>query len=299
MDAWGTGSARAVRRGGRGLGRAGALRGVRQRLGSGGAPEPHLILEVEVVLAVLAELGGGHVHADLDLAGVAGLLDRLDEELEALVIGLDVGCEAALVTDVARVLAVLLLDDRLEVVVNLAAHLHRLLEGGGAGRADHELLHGESVAGVGAAVDHVHPRDRHHELAGASKVGDVAVEGHALLRGAGLAHGERNREDRVGAELGLVRGAVEVDHLLVNRGLLDRVHARDGRGDEGLDVLNSLEHALAEVARLVAIAAVCVGSSQPRNSSPRTWTPHSAAALRANATATTRGFGAHRSSQAS
>jgi hypothetical protein len=38
------------------------------------------VLEVEVVLAVLVELRGGHVHADLDLAGVAGLLDGVAAE---------------------------------------------------------------------------------------------------------------------------------------------------------------------------------------------------------------------------
>jgi hypothetical protein len=38
------------------------------------------VLEVQVVLAVLVELGGGNVHADLDLAGVAGLLDGVAAE---------------------------------------------------------------------------------------------------------------------------------------------------------------------------------------------------------------------------
>ena len=33
-----------------------------------------------------------------------------------------------------------------------------------ADRQDHELLAGEAVAGVGAAVDHVEARDRHHVL---------------------------------------------------------------------------------------------------------------------------------------
>mmetsp|Transcript_59097 Transcript_59097/g.139619 ORF Transcript_59097/g.139619 Transcript_59097/m.139619 type:complete len:444 (+) Transcript_59097:291-1622(+) len=212
-----------------------------------------LVLEVKVVLAVLAELRGGNVHADLDLARVAGLLDGLDEELEAFVVGLDGGREAALVAHVARVLAVLLLDDALEAVVHLAAHLHRLLEGRRAGRADHELLHGKAVAGVGAAVDDVHPRHGHNELAGPSELSDVAVEGHALLRRAGLAHREGHREDRVGPELRLVGGPVEVHHLLVDGILLDGVHARDGRRDERLDVLDRLQHALAQVTRLVAI----------------------------------------------
>mmetsp|Transcript_10119 Transcript_10119/g.22549 ORF Transcript_10119/g.22549 Transcript_10119/m.22549 type:complete len:445 (-) Transcript_10119:32-1366(-) len=211
------------------------------------------VLEVKVVLAILVELGSGNVHADLDLARVAGLLDGLDEELEAFVVGLDGGREAALVAHVARVLAVLLLDDALEAVVHLAAHLHRLLEGRRAGRADHELLHGKAVAGVGAAVDDVHPRHGHNELAGPSELSDVAVEGHALLRRAGLAHREGHREDRVGPELRLVGGPVEVHHLLVDGILLDGVHARDGRRDERLDVLDRLQHALAQVTRLVAI----------------------------------------------
>ncbi len=35
------------------------------------------VLEVQVVLAVLVELGGSNVHADLDLTGVAGLLNGI------------------------------------------------------------------------------------------------------------------------------------------------------------------------------------------------------------------------------
>jgi hypothetical protein len=83
-------------------------------------------LEVEIVLAVLEELGGGDVHAELDLAGVAGLLDGGDAEVETLLVGLDVGREAALVADVGGVLAVLRLNDLLEVLVDLGAHAHRL-----------------------------------------------------------------------------------------------------------------------------------------------------------------------------
>ena len=44
------------------------------------------VLEVEIVLAVLVELGGGHVHADLDLAGVAGLLDGVTAKSDGLLL---------------------------------------------------------------------------------------------------------------------------------------------------------------------------------------------------------------------
>ena len=42
------------------------------------------VLEIEVVLAILVELRGGNVHADLDLASVSRLVDGLDEEGETL-----------------------------------------------------------------------------------------------------------------------------------------------------------------------------------------------------------------------
>lgn len=58
------------------------------------------VLEVEVVLAVLVELGRGNVEGDVDAALVASLLDGLAEDLEGLVSGLDVGSETTLVTDV-------------------------------------------------------------------------------------------------------------------------------------------------------------------------------------------------------
>ena len=90
----------------------------RSRLGSLKTPPPLLRLtgqhfgpvvvlglEVQVVLAVLEELRGGHVHADLDLARVARDLDRLVDEVEPLLVGADVGGKAALVADVAGVLA--------------------------------------------------------------------------------------------------------------------------------------------------------------------------------------------------
>lgn len=67
----------------------------------------------------------------------------------------DVGCEASLVSHISGVLAIFLLDDILQVVVDLSTDTHGLLEAAGSHRQDHELLHGQLVAGVGAAVDDV------------------------------------------------------------------------------------------------------------------------------------------------
>lgn len=67
----------------------------------------------------------------------------------------DVGGEASLVSHVGGVLSVLLLDDPLQVVVDLGADAHGLFEAAGPHGQDHELLHGQLVAGVGAAIDDV------------------------------------------------------------------------------------------------------------------------------------------------
>lgn len=67
----------------------------------------------------------------------------------------DVGGEASLVSYISGVLAIFLLNDILQVVVDLGTNAHGLLEAAGSHRQDHELLHGQLVACMGAAVDDV------------------------------------------------------------------------------------------------------------------------------------------------
>ena len=118
------------------------------------------------------------------LTFIARNLDGLNKELKSLPVVLEVGGEATLVTDGGGVQAVLLVDQLLEVVVQLAAHPHRLGEAAGASGQNHELLeemsstglvqpimlwlsynlHGELVASVAAAVDDVEARNRHQHI---------------------------------------------------------------------------------------------------------------------------------------
>ncbi|KAI3494687.1 hypothetical protein L1887_40503 [Cichorium endivia] len=196
------------------------------------------VLEVEVVLALLVELGRGNVERDVHLALVAGLGDGLGEDLERLVGRLDVGSESALVTDVGGVNAVLGVDDLLEVVVHLGADLDRLGEALGARGDDHELLEGK-----GGGLD-------------AAQVGEVLVEGETLLAGTGLGDGDRDTEDGVGAELALVGGAVELDQEVVD--LLLRGDGEAGLdelgSDDVVDIVDGLGDALAHPGVLVAVA---------------------------------------------
>eukprot|EP00754_Rhynchopus_humris_P045974 Rhum_TRINITY_DN5459_c0_g1::Rhum_TRINITY_DN5459_c0_g1_i1::g.17314::m.17314 len=223
-----------------------------------GHERARLALEGQVVLlgVLVPHLRRGAVHADLDLALVAGLLDRLHQQLQRLltVLAADGRGEAALVADVHGVHAVLLLQDGLQLVVRLRAHAHRLREGRRAGGGDHVLLERQGVAGVASAVDHVEARHREaHAGLVAGKLRQVLVQREASVGRGGLGDGHRHTEDGVGAELALVRGAVELAHELVEGLLVHDALARQGAVQRRLHGVHGLLDTLAQVARLVAV----------------------------------------------
>ena len=176
-------------------------------------------------------------------------LDRLDDEVERGAGAGQVGGEAALVAE-AGVLAGLL-QLALERVVDLGAPAQGLGEALGADRQDHELLDVEAVVGVRAAVDDVHQRHRQDVRVRSAEVAEQRQVGGV---GGGLGDRERDAEDRVRAELRLVVGAVGLDQLGVDEALVGGVEALDRRAELVDHVVDGLEHALAEVAALVAVA---------------------------------------------
>ena len=215
---------------------------------------PELSVELlagELVLAVLVELGSGAVERQQHVLPrlVAGLGHRLEDQLERLLGAGDVGGEAALVADRGREAA--LVEQLLQRVEDLGAAAQRLAEALRTDRHDHEFLDVQAVVGVRAAVDDVHHRHRHLHRAHAA---EVAVERQAGLLGRRLGHRHRDGQHGVGAEARLVVAAVELDQGLVDEGLLLGIEADDGFGDLGVDVLDGLQHALAEVAAGVAVA---------------------------------------------
>ncbi len=177
-----------------------------------------------------------------------GALDGLDDEVESGAVRVEVRGEAALVAEAGR--QALGLQHGLERVVDTRAPLEGLGEGLGADRSDHELLDVDVRVGVGATVEDVHHRDREHV---GVRAADVAVEGQVGRLGSGVGHGQRDAEDGVGAQVGLVVGAVELEHRVVDGALLGGLPARDLRADLLDDVVDSLEDALAAVAGLVAV----------------------------------------------
>ena len=67
---------------------------------------------------------------------------------------------------------------------------------------------------------------------------------------------KRDAEDCVGAELRLVRGAVQVKHGLVDRTLVGGLHAQNLGGNFVEDCVDCVEHTLTHVAVLVAVTAL-------------------------------------------
>ncbi|AAQ61119.1 probable phosphopyruvate hydratase [Chromobacterium violaceum ATCC 12472] len=159
------------------------------------------------------------------------------------------GAKPALVADGGGVAVAV--ADLLQVVEDLGAHAQRFAEGLRAHRDDHEFLDVQGIVGVLAAVDHVHHRHRQGHRASAAQ---VAVQRQAGVFGGGAGHGHGDRQHGVGAQAGLGLGAVEFDQGLVDEGLVGGVQADDGFANLGIDVVNGLQHALAQVAALVAVA---------------------------------------------
>ncbi len=73
------------------------------------------------------------------------------------------------------------------------------------------------------------------------------------MRG-GVGRGKGDAEDGVGTDVGLVGRAVDLEHQLVDRGLLGGVESDEFGSEFLIDGLDGLEDAFAEVARLVAVA---------------------------------------------
>jgi hypothetical protein len=113
------------------------------------------------------------------------------------------------------------------------------------------MLPAPTVVGMLAAVDDVHHRDGKRARRDAA---DITIEREAACVGRGFRCGEADAEDRVGAEAALVRGAVEVDHRLVEFALVLGIEADEQVGDFAVHRCDRLGDALAEIPALVAVA---------------------------------------------
>ena len=225
---------------------------VEQALVVGGHPLSRASSALECVGTVLVELGRRDVECECDVLaqGQARRRHCGRDELECRAVVRQVGGEAALIAEAGRV--AVLLQHGLECVVNLGALAQCLAEGRSTDRRDHELLDVDAGIGMRTAVEDVHHRDGQHVSVRAA---EVTEERKAGRLGSCLGHGERDAEDRVRAEARLVRGAVEIDHRLVDEALVGGVVTDDLGSNLLLDRGDGEQDALSAVTSL-AIAAL-------------------------------------------
>ena len=119
-------------------------------------------------------------------------------------------------------------------------------------RHDHEFLNIDRVVRVLAAIDDVHHR---HGQDMRRNTADIAVEREAACIRRRLGNRHAGAEDRIRTDPALVRRTVERDHRQVDIPLVFGVECPDQHvADLGVHRIHGVDHALAQIPSLVAVA---------------------------------------------
>ena len=127
----------------------------------------------------------------------------------------------------------------------------RFGKGFSAHRHNHEFLEIHVVVGVRAAIQNVHHRYR-QDIGGSAT--QVAVQRESVLRRGGSRHCHRNGKNRISSQAALILRSIKFNHGMVDRTLFRSVHIRERVGYLAGHILDRLENALSEIARVIAIA---------------------------------------------
>ena len=205
-----------------------------------------------VAVAVLAmEFTGRRVQGqgDVPAGAQAGALDGGHQVVQRLGRAAQGGRKAALVAHVDAVACGL--EGMAQRVEDLGAHAQRLTEAVRPHRQQHELLEVQRIVGMGATVDDIdHGHGQHARLGTAH----VPPQRHALAGRRRAGHGQRHAQQRVGAQPAFAGRAVQRHHGRVDAALGVGLHAAQQIAQLGVDGLHRPQHALAQVARGIAVA---------------------------------------------
>ena len=208
-------------------------------------------LKTYFFLSVVVEFAGRRIERDRNLLAwlESGLRDRFEHDLDGFGVRLQRRSESAFVAHGGVV--ALLLEHALQDVKGLHSPAQRFAKRRRAHRHHHEFLKIDVAVGMGATVEDVHHRSG--QQAGRESA-EVLVQLDAQVIGHGARGCHRDRENRVGSQLALVGRSVQLAHAAVDLALVAGVHAFEFGSDELVHVVDRFQNALADVARLVAIA---------------------------------------------
>ena len=205
---------------------------------------------VEALALGALPLGSGGIHRQHKVLArhVSRLFDGCQNGLDGLLVAGKVGRKAALIAHGGS--QTLGLQDSSQRMEHLGAPAQRFLKGGCAHRHDHKLLRVHGVGGVCAAVQDVH---HGHGQAVAVYAAQKTVQRHFQRSGCCAAGCNGHRQNGVCTQIGLILGAVCLDHGGVDGVDVGSIHAHNRVRDDRVDVLHRFGHALAQIAALVAV----------------------------------------------
>ena len=154
-------------------------------------------LALQFVLSGPVELGGSRIERDEDVLtrAVAASLDGVDQQRHRFLVGIELRRESALVALAGAESG--LVQALFERVKHLRAPAKPLPIARRAGRHHHEFLEVDFGLRVLAAVQDVHHRHRHHQLAIARQ---IAIERLPCRQRRRPCHRQRGTENRIGAQ---------------------------------------------------------------------------------------------------
>ena len=195
-------------------------------------------------------LAGGGVHRQhkIDAGTVTRLFDGTQDIFRRVLVPGKVGRKAALIPHRCR--PAVGFQQRLQRVEHLSTPAQRFGNGGRADGQDHKFLHVHRVCRVGAAVEDVHHR---HGQVGCRRAAQKAVQRHFLGSRCRLRRRQRCRQNRIGAQMRLVLGAVRRQKRRVHGVQVPRVQPLQCLLYRAVQVCRRLGHALAAVAGGVVV----------------------------------------------
>ena len=148
-------------------------------------------------MAVAVELGSGGVEGDEDIPPglVPAAFDGVDQEPHRVLVGAELRREPALIALPCAQPA--LVQDVLEGVKDLGPPAKPFTKARGAGRHHHEFLEIDLGLRMPAAVEDVHHRYRHDQLAACSK---IAIERLTRCERRGTGRRKGRSQHRIGAQ---------------------------------------------------------------------------------------------------
>ena len=207
-------------------------------------------LTLLVVNAVFIEFAGSAVQTDKNLLSrcVAGRLDGVDNEFDSSFMAVNIRSETSFVTDSSR--HAVSIHNLFQSMKDLGAAAKRFAESRQTGRDNHEFLDVEVVVGMSAAVHNVHHRNGQRKAVDAA---EITIQRKSAFFSSCACYRQGNSQNGVGAEAGLIRGAVELDHGAVNFRLLAGVVTDNFIADFVVDVGNGLKNTFAVIAGSIAV----------------------------------------------